>query len=212
MKRPRGPFFRCVGVAFWWGFRGWCSPARGRPMATAGASLWTMSNTSSDAPSRATPTEDLPVSTRTIPVTPAARWRAFWVCVSVAALTIMDLTKVNVAVPVIGDVLGAGSTQLQLIVSGFVLTFGLALVPMGRLGDQRSRRMLFIVGLSLYTLTSVVCALAPNAGVLVVGRLLQGVAAGIQMPQVLGMVQELFRGRERGRAFGLFGATIGIST
>ncbi|GAA3911013.1 MFS transporter [Microbacterium invictum] len=145
-------------------------------------------------------------------MSPAARWRAFWVCVSVAALTIMDLTKVNVAVPVIGDVLDAGSTELQLIVSGFVLTFGLTLVPMGRLGDQRSRRMLFIVGLSLYTFTSILCAVAPSAPVLVVGRLLQGLAAGIQMPQVLGMVQELFRGKERGRAFGLFGATIGIAT
>lgn len=150
--------------------------------------------------------------TTSIPLTPSARWRAFWVCVSVAALTILDLSKVNVALPSIGDVLGADSTQLQLIVSGFVLTFGLALVPFGRLGDQRSRRMLFTVGLSLYTVTSILCALAPNSEALLVARLLQGVAAGIQMPQVLGMAQELFHGKERGKAFGLFGATIGIAT
>lgn len=116
------------------------------------------------------------------------------------------------ALPSIGTVLQADSTQLQLIVSGFVLTFGLALVPFGRLGDQRSRRMLFVVGLSLYTATSILCALAPTAEVLLIARLLQGVAAGIQMPQVLGMAQELFQGKERGRAFGLFGATIGIAT
>ena len=154
----------------------------------------------------------VPTTTAVIPISPAARWRAFWVCVSVAAITILDMTKVNVALPSIGEVLGASSTQLQLIVSGFVLTFGLVLVPMGRLGDQRSRRTLFIVGLSLYTITSVICALAPTATVLLVGRLLQGVAAGIQMPQVLGMAQELFQGRERARAFGLFGATIGVAT
>ncbi len=153
-----------------------------------------------------------PAFTRTIPITPAARWRAFWVCVSVAAVTILDLTKVNVAIPVIGEVMDAGSTELQLIVSGFVLTFGLALVPMGRLGDQRSRRTLFIVGLALYTLTSAMCALAPDATFLFIARLLQGAAAGIQMPQVLGLIQELFHGKERGRAFGLFGATIGIAT
>ncbi|MET0735310.1 MAG: MFS transporter [Microbacterium sp.] len=150
--------------------------------------------------------------TTAIPLAPAARWRAFWVCVAVAAITILDLTKVNVALPSIGESLDAGSTELQLIVSGFVLTFGLVLVPMGRLGDQRSRRMLFVVGLSLYTATSIVCALAPSAEVLLIGRLLQGVAAGIQMPQVLGMAQELFQGKERGRAFGLFGATIGVAT
>ncbi|GAA1854640.1 MFS transporter [Microbacterium koreense] len=153
-----------------------------------------------------------PPRTATIPLTSGARWRAFWVCVAVAAITIMDLTKVNVALPSIGAVLDADSTQLQLVVSGFVLTFGLTLVPMGRLGDQRSRRMLFVVGLSLYTVTSILCALAPNAVVLLAARLLQGVAAGIQMPQVLGMAQELFHGKERGRAFGLFGATIGVAT
>jgi len=151
-------------------------------------------------------------ATAAIPLTSAARWRAFWVCVSVAAITILDLTKVNVALPSIGEVLGAGSTELQLIVSGFVLTFGLVLVPMGRLGDQRSRRMLFVIGLSLYTVSSILCAIAPTAAVLIIARLLQGVAAGIQMPQVLGMAQELFQGKERGRAFGLFGATIGVAT
>jgi MFS family permease len=154
----------------------------------------------------------VPARTAAIPLTHGARWRAFWVCVSVAAITILDMTKVNVALPSIGEVLHAGSTELQLIVSGFVLTFGLVLVPMGRLGDQRSRRMLFVIGLSLYTLTSILCALAPTAGVLLIARLLQGAAAGVQMPQVIGMAQELFQGKERGRAFGLFGATIGLAT
>jgi MFS family permease len=154
----------------------------------------------------------VPTHTAAIPLSSGARWRAFWVCASVAAITILDMTKVNVALPSIGEVLGAGSTELQLIVSGFVLTFGLTLVPMGRLGDQRSRRTLFVVGLSLYTLTSVACALAPTAGFLLVARLLQGAAAGVQMPQVIGMTQELFQGKARGRAFGLFGATIGVAT
>ncbi|WP_224751272.1 MFS transporter [Microbacterium helvum] len=154
----------------------------------------------------------VPAHTAVIPLSSGARWRAFWVCASVAAITILDMTKVNVALPSIGEVLGAGSTELQLIVSGFVLTFGLTLVPMGRLGDQRSRRTLFVVGLSLYTLTSIACALAPTAGFLLVARLLQGAAAGVQMPQVIGMTQELFQGKERGRAFGLFGATIGVAT
>src|SRR5690349_20694619 len=123
------------------------------------------------------------------------RWRAFWVCVAVAAITILDLSKVNVALPSIEAALGAGSTELQLIVSGYVLTFGLVLVPMGRLGDQRSRRALFIVGLSLFTATSLLCAVAISPMMLLIARLLQGVAAGIQMPQVLGLIQQLFQGK-----------------
>ncbi|MEH3088796.1 MAG: MFS transporter [Microbacterium arborescens] len=150
--------------------------------------------------------------TATIPLSVHQRWRAFWVCVAVAALTILDLTKVNVALPSIEQAFGAGSTELQLIVSGYVLTFGLTLVPAGRIGDQRSRRALFIIGLTLFAATSIVCALAPDTSTLLAARLVQGVAAGIQMPQVIGLAQEMFQGAERGKAFGLFGATIGIST
>lgn len=149
--------------------------------------------------------------TASLPLSSGQRWRAFWVCVAVAAITILDLSKVNVALPSIQHALGAESTELQLIVSGYVLTFGLFLVPMGRLGDQRSRRVLFIVGLSIFTLASLACAVAPNGLVLLVSRLIQGAAAGMQMPQVIGTIQQLFRGRERGRAFGLFGAVIGIA-
>lgn len=151
-------------------------------------------------------------ATSSIPLDHGQRWRAFWVCVSVAALTILDLSKVNVALPSIEQALGAESTELQIVVSGYVLLFGLALVPFGRLGDQRSRKQLFIIGLSLFTLTSIVCAMAPTTEVLLAGRLVQGLAAGIQMPQVIGTIQQLFTGKERGRAFGLFGATIGIAT
>ena len=150
--------------------------------------------------------------TASITLSHGQRWRAFWVCVSVAALTILDLSKVNVALPSIESALGAASTELQIVVSGYVLMFGLALVPFGRLGDQRSRKQLFLIGLSLFTLTSIVCALAPTTEVLLVGRLVQGLAAGIQMPQVIGTIQQIFVGKERGRAFGLFGATIGIAT
>ncbi|TCL84115.1 EmrB/QacA subfamily drug resistance transporter [Curtobacterium sp. PhB142] len=140
------------------------------------------------------------------------RWRAFAVCVAVAALTILDLSKVNVGLPSIEKSLDATSSSLQLIVAGYALAFGLALVPAGRLGDLKSRRALFIIGLVAFTVSSLLCAVAPTIEVLMVTRILQGFAAGTQMPQVIGLVQQLFRGPERGRAFGLFGAMIGIST
>ncbi|MFC0681105.1 MFS transporter [Lysobacter korlensis] len=140
------------------------------------------------------------------------RWQAFAICVGVASLTILDLAKINVGLPPIEEALGAGPTELQIIVAGYALAFGLALVPSGRFGDLHSRKAMFVVGLSLFTVASLMCALAPNVTVLIVGRIVQGIAAGVQMPQVLGLIQQLFVGAERGRAFGLFGAVIGIST
>lgn len=141
-----------------------------------------------------------------------SRWRAYWICVAIASVTILDMTKVNTALPALETALGASSTELQIVVAGYVLTFGLALVPAGRLGDQRSRKMLFLIGLIMFTGMSVLAGFANDPTTLLVARLLQGVGAGIQMPQVLGMIQEMFQGKERGSAFGLFGATIGLST
>ncbi len=140
------------------------------------------------------------------------QWRSFWVAAAVGAMTILDLSKINVALPAIESSLNASATDLQFIVSGYILAFGLTLVPMGRLGDQRSRKTLFLVGLTGFAVTSAICAMAPNATILIIGRLLQGVAAGIQMPQVIGTIQQVFKGPSRGRAFGLFGSVIGIST
>lgn len=145
------------------------------------------------------------------PLTDRQRWRGFWVVISISAMTNLDLTKVVVALPSIERALGATSTDLQIIFAGYVLTFGLFLVPMGRLGDQRSRRVLFLIGLSLFMVGSILCALAPTTDVLLIGRLLQGMGAGTQMPQIVGVVQQYFQGDERARAFGLFGAVIGVS-
>ena len=142
----------------------------------------------------------------------SVKWEAFWVCIGVASLTILDLSKINVGLPAIEQSLGGGVTELQLIVAGYALAFGLSLVPSGRLGDIHSRRLMFIVGLSSFTVASILCAIAPTIQVLVAARILQGVAAGIQMPQVLGLIQQLFQGAARGRAFGLFGAVLGVST
>jgi len=146
------------------------------------------------------------------PSAPSGRTPAFAVCIAVGALTILDLSGVNVALPSIQGSLHADSTQLQLIVAGYALAFGLTLIPSGRLGDTRSRKAMFVIGLVGFSLASALCALAPGIVWLTVTRFLQGAAAGVQMPQVLGMIQQLYRGEERGRAFGVFGAMVGIAT
>lgn len=146
------------------------------------------------------------------PTGEASRWPAFAVCAAVAVLTILDLAKVNVTLGPIEHTLGAASSDVQLIVAGYVLAFGILLVPSGRLGDLWNRKRLFLIGLIAFGLASLVCALSVSTGMLICGRILQGFAAGILMPQVLGLIQQLFTGQERGRAFGIFGAIIGLGT
>ena len=140
------------------------------------------------------------------------RWRALWVCMAIGFITMLDVSIVNVALPSIESGLHAGAGQLQLIVAGYTLALGLALVPAGRLGDARGRRTLFFVGLVAFGLTSLGAGLARSDTMLAVMRLLQGAAAGLLQPQVVGTIQQEFHGFERGRAFGSFGATIGVST
>lgn len=129
-----------------------------------------------------------------------------------AVLTILDLSKINVGLPSIESSLGAGPTALQLIVSGYAVAFGITLIPSGRLGDAGSRKLMLLIGVAAFSAASVVGALAPSATLLLIGRALQGVAAGLLMPQTVGLIQQLFRGPDRGRAFGVYGAAVGIAT
>lgn len=140
------------------------------------------------------------------------RWRALSVCLVSAFMTLLDVSIVNVALPSIRAGLDASPAELQWIVSGYALTFGLVLVPAGRLGDARSRRAVFMTGLALFTVASAAAGMAPTVLFLLLARLVQGVASGILNPQVAGLIQQLFQGAERGRAFGALGAVIGIAT
>jgi EmrB/QacA subfamily drug resistance transporter len=126
-------------------------------------------------------------------------------------MTLLDVSIVNVAVPSINGALRANPSDLQWVLSGYALTFGLLLVPAGRLGDVRGRRTAFVAGLTLFTLASAAAGLAQTPAWLIAARLVQGAAAGMVNPQVVGLIQQLFRVAERGRAFGLLGATIGVS-
>ncbi|MGP4096543.1 MFS transporter [Nonomuraea sp. KM90] len=140
------------------------------------------------------------------------RKRALGVCLVAAFMTGLDVSIVNVALPSIREGLRATEDGLQWTLSGYALTFGLLLVPAGRLGDARSRRTLFMWGVVLFTVSSAACGLAWNMQVLIMSRLIQGMAAGMLNPQVSGLIQQMFQGYERGRAFGALGATIGVST
>jgi len=134
------------------------------------------------------------------------------VALTAGFMTLLDVSIVNVALPSIRADLELTAGELQWVLSGYALTFGLLLVPAGRIGDARGRRTVFIAGVAAFTVASAAAGLAGGALALVVARLVQGAAAGVVNPQVSGLIQQLFEPRERGKPFGLLGATIGVST
>jgi len=107
--------------------------------------------------------------------------------------------------------LEAGSSGLQLVISGYALVFGILLVPAGRAGDVLGRGRLFAVGMFIFGVGSLASGLAPNIVSLNLARLVMGVGSGLLNPQVTGMIQQYYTGEARGRAFGLFGGVIGVS-
>ncbi|MEU2348157.1 MFS transporter [Modestobacter sp. NPDC049651] len=140
------------------------------------------------------------------------RWAALGVCVSALFITLLDVSIVLVALPSIGRDLHAGPAELQWVVSGYALAFGMVPIIAGRLGDDRGRKRMLLVGIAAFVVFSTMVGLAPTPGVLIVGRVLQGLAGGLLNPQVSGLVQQLFPLHERGRAFGTIGSAVGIAT
>ena len=140
------------------------------------------------------------------------RWLALITCCSALFMTLLDVSVTNVALPSIGRATDASASQLQWVVSGYTLAFGLVPVLAGRLGDDHGRRLMFQVGAGSFAATSMLAGLAPNAAVLIAARVLQGLAGGLINPQVSGLVQQMFRNNERGRAFGFLGTTVGVGT
>lgn len=124
---------------------------------------------------------------------------------------VLETSKLNVALPRVTESLQLNALDIQLIMSGFTLIAGLSLVPFGRLGDAGFRKLIFVSGTALFAVSSAVCAFTLDATGLVTGRLLQGVATGMIMPQTVGFIQAEFHGRERVRVFALFGVVFGLA-
>ena len=125
---------------------------------------------------------------------------------------LLDTTIVNVALPSMHAGLGASSSTLEWVVSGYALTYGLLLIPGGRLGDNRGHRRTYLGGLAGFAAASLACGIAQNSAELITARVVQGAAVGIFFPAISGIIHATFTGRERGRAYAMLGATIGLAT
>jgi EmrB/QacA subfamily drug resistance transporter len=143
---------------------------------------------------------------------PVRRHRgALPVVLSGVFMATLDFFIVNVAIPSMQRDLAATAAQVEWIVAGFGLAYGVGLVTGGRLGDLYGRRRLFAAGLALFTAASAACGLAPDAGLLVAARILQGLAAALVAPQVLAIIGTTYTGTARARAFNAYAMTMGVA-
>lgn len=146
--------------------------------------------------------------------TPAATEGSRWLLPVILlgnVLNVVDVFVVNVALPTLTKTLHASPAALELVVAGYSVAYACFLVMGGRLGDSFGRRRLFLLGMAGFTITSALCGLAPNADVLIVARLGQGITAALMVPQVLATIQVTYQGPARQRALGIFGAIMGIA-
>lgn len=140
-----------------------------------------------------------------------ARWRILIVLLTALFMSLVGVSIVNVALPSIQNALHASQSDIQWVLSGYALMFGVVLVSAGRAGDIMGRGGLFLLGTGIFTAASIAAGLAPDATWLNVARFLQGLGSGLLSPQGIGMIQQYFRGAERGRAFGYLGTVVGFS-
>ncbi|HTD35923.1 MAG TPA: MFS transporter [Candidatus Limnocylindrales bacterium] len=137
-----------------------------------------------------------------------------WVLVAAilgSAMTFIDGTAVNVALPVIQRELAANAAQMQWVVEGYALFLSALILLGGSLGDLYGRKRLFALGIVIFALASLGCALAPSVHVLIAARCVQGIGGALAMPESLALISAFFTGTERGRAIGTWSGFASIT-
>jgi EmrB/QacA subfamily drug resistance transporter len=140
--------------------------------------------------------------------------RKWWTLVAVGVgvfMLLLDLTIVNVALPNIQQSLHASLSDLQWVIDAYALTLAALLLTAGSLADLFGRRRLFAIGIVIFTLGSLLCGLATSPLFLTLARAGQGVGGAIMFATSLALISQSFRGRDRGTAFGVFGAVTGVA-
>src|SRR4051794_15261445 len=138
------------------------------------------------------------------------RWWALALLCMTQFMVVLDASIVNIALPSIGEEVGISQENLSWVVNGYVLTFGGFLLLGGRLADLLGRRLIFMVGLVIVAVASLLAGFAPSEGALIAARAGQGLGAAIIAPSALSIVTTIFRdGAERNKALGAWGAVAG---
>jgi EmrB/QacA subfamily drug resistance transporter len=127
-------------------------------------------------------------------------------------MTLLDLTIVNIAIPDMRLGLHASLAQIGWVINGYVIVLAVLVITMGRLGDVRGKRSLFIAGVCVFTLASVACGLAQDAAWLIAARAVQGCGAAMLMPQTMAVIIATFPAGRRGTAMGVWGGIAGLAT
>jgi EmrB/QacA subfamily drug resistance transporter len=133
--------------------------------------------------------------------------RKWWTLGAVAFglfMIMLDNTVVNVALPAIQEDLGVGLSELEWIVTGYALTFAAFMLTGGKLADLLGRRLIFVVGLAIFTLSSLACGMADSGDVLIGARIVQGVGAALMNPATLSIITATFPPEQRGAAIGIW--------
>jgi EmrB/QacA subfamily drug resistance transporter len=145
---------------------------------------------------------------------PSQRGNKWWTLVAVSLGTFMlllDITIVNVALPDIQQALHSSFSDLQWVVDAYALTLAAFLLTAGSLADMYGRRMLYLIGLVVFTCASVLCGFAASTLMLQLSRALQGTGGAIMFAVSLALLADAFRGKDRGTAFGVWGAVTGLA-
>ncbi|WGW10939.1 MFS transporter [Saxibacter everestensis] len=140
------------------------------------------------------------------------RWLGLMAIALGVALIVVDTTIVNVITPSVIEDIGIDSSQAQWIQESYAIIFAALLLLVGRISDLRGARPVFILGVVIFGVTSLIAGAAPNGEVLILGRFLQGLGAALILPTSLSLLNRMFTGKARGQAFAIWGSTIGAAT
>jgi MFS family permease len=139
---------------------------------------------------------------------PGRRWLMLAVLLGGQLMALIDAFVVNVAMPSIGADLHASGAALQLVVGGYSAAYAMLLITGARLGDLYGRRRMYLLGVAVFTAASLTCGLAPDTGLLIFARCVQGAAAAVLVPQILSVIQMRFTGAARATALSAWGLVL----
>jgi EmrB/QacA subfamily drug resistance transporter len=136
---------------------------------------------------------------------------AFGTVVTAAVMDLLDSTIAQVAAPTIRSELGGSYAVIEWVTAAYALAMAVGLLTGGRLGDIFGRRRMLLAGMAGFVLASAACAAAQNAAELIGARAVQGLLGAVMLPQVFGLIRDMFAAHEMGKAFGVYGPVMGLS-